>query len=42
MVILTFTQLILLCIALFFFGFAAGYVVKCTVMKDNDTDKERN
>ena len=35
-------QVILLCIACVSFGFAAGYVVKATVMKDNDTDKERN
>ena len=35
-------QVILLCIACLSFGFAAGYVLKCTWMKDNDTDKERN
>ena len=38
-------QVILICIACVSFGFALGYVVKCTWMKwmkDNDTDKERN
>ena len=32
-------QVILLCIACLSFGFAAGYVVKATVMKDNSDNK---
>ena len=36
MVILTHIQVILLCIACLSFGFAAGYVLKATVMKDKE------
>ena len=41
MVTLTTLQIILICIATFFYGFAVGYVLKATVMKDNYTEEER-
>ena len=41
MVTLNTIQVILLCVACFFFGFAAGYVLKATVLKDNYTEEER-
>lgn len=41
MVTLTTLQIILICIATFFYGFAVGYVLKATVLKDNYTEEER-
>ena len=36
MIVFSTLQVILLCVGVFLYGFAAGYVLKATVLKNND------